>query len=111
MDAIHILKPGNSDIINKKYAKFQCLCGCVWEADETAYLEDWSMYSIPKYCACPTCHRLVYCLSDMKPENTRGYADYTVRSTARFCSYRNYIKAWNERFPDNLALNEYEGLK
>ena len=107
MDNLHILKPGNPDIIDKKYAKFQCLCGCEWEADETAYLQDWSQHSIPTYCACPTCHRLVYCISDKKPENTRGYTDYTVHSTASFCRYRDTLKAWNEHFPDNPALNEY----
>lgn len=111
MDNLHILKPGNPDIIDKKYAKFQCLCGCEWEADNTAYLEDSSHYSIPHYCACPTCHRLVYCISDVKPQNTRGYADYTVRATADFCIYRYTLKAWNEHFPDNPALNEYEELK
>lgn len=111
MEAVHILKPGNPDIIDKKYAKFQCLCGCEWEADETAYLEDWSDYSIPLYCACPTCHRLVYCISDVKPENLRGYADYTVMATADISSYQAMLKVWNEHFPNNPALNEYEGLK
>ena len=57
-------------------------------------------------CACPTCHRLVYCISDKKPQNTRGYADYTVWATAGFCSYRDSLKAWNEHFPDNPALDE-----
>ena len=111
MDNLHILKPGNPDIIDKKYAKFQCLCGCEWEADNTAYLADWSDYSIPHYCACPTCHRLVYCVSDVKPENTRGYADYTINSTAGYNTYCDALKAWNEHFPDNPALNEFEGLK
>lgn len=92
MDNLHILKPGNPDIIDKKYAKFQCLCGCEWEADETTYLEDRSHYAIPHYCACPTCHRLVYCISDVKPQNTRGYVDYTVRATA---SYNTYCAALN----------------
>lgn len=106
MDALRILKPGNPGIIDKKYAKFQCLCGCEWEADETAHLEDWSAHSIPSYCACPTCHRLVYCLSDVKPQNTRGYADYTVFATASYNRYCLNLEAWNEHFPDNLALNE-----
>ena len=108
MEAVHILKPGNPGIIDKEYAKFQCLCGCEWEAGETAYLHDWSSHSIPIYCACPTCHRLVYCISDVKPRSTRGYADYTVFATASFCSYRTTLAAWNEHFPDNPARNELE---
>lgn len=107
MDNLHILKPGNPDIIDKKYAKFQCLRGCEWEASKDAYLEDWSHYSIPIYCACPTCHRLVYCISDVKPQNTHGYADYTVRETAGYNTYCDALKAWNEHFPDNPAIDEY----
>lgn len=107
MDNLHILKYGNPDIIDKKYAKFQCLCGCEWEANETAYLVDWILSSRPIYCACPTCHRLVYCISNVEPQSTRGYADYTVRSTARTTIYNLSLKAWNRCFPDNPAINEY----
>ena len=108
MDSLHIIKPGNPNIIDKKYAKFQCLCGCEWEADKTAYLEDWSHHSIPKYCVCLTCHRLVYCVSDVKPKNTRGYTDYTVRANASFCNYRDILEAWNEHFSYNPALDEWK---
>ena len=109
MNDLHILKSGNPDIIDKKYAKFKCLCGCEWEASENAYLEDWSQHSIPIYCACPTCHRLVYCISDVKPQNTNGYIDYTVRATSGYNTYCDLLKAWNEQFPYNPALDEWEG--
>ena len=109
MNDLHILKSGNPDIIDKEYAKFRCLCGCEWEASKNAYLEDWSQHSIPKYCACPTCHRLVYCISDVKPKNTNGYIDYTVRTISSYNTYRNLVEAWNEHIPHNPVLDEWEG--
>lgn len=47
-----IIKEGNLKTIVFKCDK----CGCVFEADDTEYKEDWRT---PKpECECPTCHRI-----------------------------------------------------
>lgn len=49
-----ILKSGNTSLNIKR---FECEhCGCIFEADDTEYVEDWRT---PKpECECPTCHKI-----------------------------------------------------